>query len=152
MADERSTDKSSRRTPAQQEFERWAAECSDWLKRVGIDQQNAWSIFRDAFHAGRGTPSAIAAPTAGAYRWIEDASRLLKLWLQAAPSAAAEPMDRLMAETDSLLSGVPCPQVDLGFNSPADNAARSSIAPSQERIAVAKMIEFGRLSIRAGVG
>ncbi len=70
-------------------------------------------------------PSTAATSGSGPYRWIKDASDALKLWLEAAPPAADGAMARLMGETDSLLSGVPVPPEDLGFDSPADRYARA---------------------------
>lgn len=56
----------------------------------------------------------------GAYRWIVVAAKLLK---ESRDGMGLE--RRFYDEVDRLLSGVPCPPEDLGFNSPADIAARS---------------------------
>lgn len=78
--------------------------------------------------AGRADPLVLAAPPrntvftephAGAWRWIEDACDKLRRANGQLPTGCV-----LWGEIDSLLSGVPCPQEDLGFDSPADREAR----------------------------
>lgn len=65
------------------------------------------------------------APT---FRWIEGAARLLKeVW-----KSSSDIESRWFEETETLLSGVPVPNVDLGFDSPADRAARAE-HPSDKR-------------------
>jgi hypothetical protein len=77
------------------------------------------------------TPSASASPgaTPGAYRWIEEATRILK---------SVAPVRGHHTGIDDLLSGVPCPPQDLGFNSPADRYARAWHALNASRSHVAK--------------
>ena len=70
--------------------------------------------------------SEIAAHS-GAWRWIDEASKVMNKWRASVTAESDEYTNKLWEETDSLLSGVPCPQEDLGFNSPADKAARSAI-------------------------
>lgn len=69
-------------------------------------------------------PPSHVAPTNGAYRWIEEAAFMLRGYRQ-----HFDPTTEDAKVIDRLLSGVPCPQEDLGFDSPADRAARSSTAP-----------------------
>lgn len=99
-------------------------------------------------HANEKASSTRATPVA--YAWIDDASdrmRRAKAWLDVAadsgidakdemglPTPNAEGCALLAAEIDSLLSGVPTPNRDLGFGSPADKAAGiASASPSSTR-------------------
>lgn len=89
----------------------------------------------DAINTALRVQSRTAAPAAseqephnGAWRWIADAVKVLR----AAPRIDLTEWD---AEVQALLSGVPCPQEDLGFDSPADRAARltrTEAAPIKE--------------------
>lgn len=81
--------------------------------------------------------SAIREPNAGAWRWIDDAVKALKM-VDAAPP-------EFVKLCDELLQGVPCPQEDLGFDSPADRAARAPVA--QEAVAYQGV----RMSIAGGI-
>lgn len=56
-----------------------------------------------------------------AYSWINAAVKVLKT----AALAQGVPGSTLGSEINTLLSGVPVPQEDLGFNSPADRRARA---------------------------
>jgi hypothetical protein len=63
--------------------------------------------------------------------WIEEACKVLRT----AAIAQGVPGSALRLEIDTLLSGVPCPPTDLGFNSPADQQARrfnAAVAQSSE--------------------
>lgn len=66
-------------------------------------------------------PAGTQEPHAGAWRWIDEAVRAMKM-VDAAPP-------EFVKLVNELLQGVPCPQEDLGFDSPADRAAR--VAPQK---------------------
>ena len=70
----------------------------------------------------------VAQPHAGAFVWIKTASAALRAVQKAHPID-----DKLHAQIEELLMGVPCPQEDLGFDSPADRAARCDFARQLER-------------------
>ena len=59
------------------------------------------------------------------YTWISDAARLLKM---SKNSSDARLNPGWLADVDRLLAGVPIPNEDLGFNSPADRLARYETA------------------------
>lgn len=77
----------------------------------------------------------VARPTSGAYRWIKDASSALSELAATVRGESPRLLNEdsggnseLSLKIDDLLSGVPCQNEDLGFDSPADRAARSSTA------------------------
>jgi hypothetical protein len=60
----------------------------------------------------------------GTYRWINEAARLLR-----EADDVGELNGAWSESVDKLLHGVPCPQEDLGFGSPADRAASAIPIP-----------------------
>lgn len=68
----------------------------------------------------------------GDYAWIKEACELLRAWYRTKDGDSSEAFAKRIADTDSLLSGVPCEQEDLGFDSPADRAVRSTSGLSTE--------------------
>lgn len=84
-----------------------------------------------------------SAPTMGAYRWIDAAVKALQYQHK-------RPQDPgVWEEIDKLLSGVPCPQVDLGFDSPADRAARSSTRRSESGESFLGELDYREMLIEA---
>lgn len=72
-------------------------------------------------------PAVAQEPHNGAWRWIDDAVKMLKaVDFDGHRGVECNDVDGMAwaDRRDELLSGVPCPQVDLGFDSPADRAAR----------------------------
>lgn len=67
--------------------------------------------------------------TAGVFRWIKEAVAIIK---DEGPRSSRAELERYK-RVEALLSGVPCPQEDLGFNSPADRAAREAIDAARYR-------------------
>lgn len=79
---------------------------------LGWDKDFVEYVRRDRWRA----PPAAS----GAYTWIREAA----LVLSRATMAQGVPGSSLGLDIDALLSGVPVPNKDLGFGSPADRAAR----------------------------
>lgn len=64
-------------------------------------------------------------PTSAAYRWIEDACEAMRQALKAEQRGYQE-RQATAEKMNLLLSGVPVPNEDLGFDSPADRCANSA--------------------------
>lgn len=79
------------------------------------------AYFADALLRLAAVPE-LQQPSAGVYRWINEAAEILRIYRHDAPKNTAK-------KINSLVMGTPCPPADLGFGSPADRTARSGSAP-----------------------
>lgn len=67
------SDKPTVRTPGQHAFARWYTDSADWLRRVGVSKEDAWSIYRDGWHEASARPPSTEANGEDAARldWLE---------------------------------------------------------------------------------
>lgn len=97
-----------------------------------IEYNESKRAMKEAYLAAPQPVASAPEPSAGVFRWIEDAVKLLKAVRasEAGGIGCHEVEGRNWFDAqDTLLSGVPCQQEDLGFGSPADKAA--SARPDQ---------------------